>query len=163
MANTLTNIMDMILARALLALRKEIVLTRVVNTDYSTEAAKKGEVITIELPFGVGVTDVTPSNIPPALADKTPPVAQIPLDQWRKSEPFHLSDKDFAAINANTQFVPGGVSEAVSALAEDVNGFIASLYTEFYGFVGDGLAHNLKEWAEHKSLSRPGQEARREP
>jgi len=136
MANTLTAIMDKILARALLALRKSVPITLAVDTQYDTEAAKKGDVITIEKPISLGVSNVTPSNAFPSLGDQTPTAAEITLNRWRKSDPFYLSDKDLGTIDASKQFLPGAVSEAVSQLADDVNAYIASLYTAFYGFCG---------------------------
>ncbi len=42
MANTLTNIVDKILARGLTTLREQAVMPRLVNIDYSNEAAQKG-------------------------------------------------------------------------------------------------------------------------
>jgi len=136
MANTLTAIMDKILARALLALRKSVPITRAVDGKYGTETAKHGDVITIEKPIALGVSDVTPSNAFPALSDKTPTAATITLNQWRKSDPFYLSDKDLGTIDASKQFLPGAISEAVGQLADDVNAYIAALYTAFYGFCG---------------------------
>lgn len=136
MANTLTSILDKILARGLLALRKEVPITMAVDQQYSTDAAKFGDVITIPKPIALGTSAVTPAATPPALTDNTPTAAAITLNQWKKSDAFHLSDKDLGSIDSSKNFLPSSISVAVGELADDVNAYIAGLYTSFYGYVG---------------------------
>lgn len=135
MANTLTNIMPKILARGLLALREQAVMPRLVNGDYSSEAAKKGTTIDVAIPSGKTATDVTPSNTPPAPSNSAPSVVQIPLDQWKKTD-FNLTDKEMVEIDKNEHFIPMEASEAIRALANVVNDNIFSRYLGVYGFTG---------------------------
>ena len=61
MANNLDDILPKILARGLMALREAAVMPRVVNGDYSSEAAKKGETIDVPIPSAVKTIDVAES------------------------------------------------------------------------------------------------------
>jgi hypothetical protein len=135
MSNTLTNIMPKILARAVMTLREQCVMPRLVNGDYSSEAAKKGTTIDVPIPSGKTASDVTPSNTPPSPADTTPKIVQVSLDQWKSSD-FHLSDKDLVEIDKNAHFIPMEMAEAIRALANAVNDHIFSYYTGVYGFTG---------------------------
>lgn len=129
MPNTLSNIMPKVLARGLLALRQRVVMPRLVNSDYSADAAKKGDVINVPISAAQTASDVTPSNTPPTPASHTPTVVQIPLDQWKHSD-FHLTDKELTQIDEDAHFVPGQVEEAVKALANAVNQDIWAKYKE---------------------------------
>ncbi len=135
MANSLANIMPKILARGLLALREAAVMPRLVNSDYSREAAQKGDTIDVPVPVAQSATDVTPSNTPPTPADTTPDKVQIVLDQWKKTN-FHLTDKDIVEVDRNEHFIPMQVSEAIRALANNVNEYILSKYLGVYGYTG---------------------------
>ena len=66
MANSLSAVMPKILARGLLALREQAVMPRLVNADYSNDAARKGDTIDVPLPSAVAATDVAPSHAAPA-------------------------------------------------------------------------------------------------
>lgn len=136
MANSLANIMPKILARGLLALRERAVMPRLVNGDYSAQAAEKGDTIDVPIPTAVSVIDVAPSNTPPAGVDTTPSKVQVTLNNWKQSQPFFLSDKDMVEVDANAHFVPMQVSEAVKALANEVNTSIHNTYKGVYGYVG---------------------------
>ena len=74
MPNTLTAIVPKILAMALLNLREFCMMPRLVNGDYSSDAAKFGSTIDVPVPQAQAVSDVTPSNTPPA-ASRHPPVS----------------------------------------------------------------------------------------
>ncbi len=121
MSNVLTNILPKILARALLTLRERAVMPRLVNSDYSRDAARKGATIDIPIPTAVGIIDVTPGPTPPAPTDTTPDLVQVQLNNWKQNEPFFLTDKELTEIDANEHFVPGQMDEAVKALANTVN------------------------------------------
>jgi hypothetical protein len=136
MANTLTNIIPTILARGLMALRSRTVLPRLVNRDYETEAREQGDTVTIPVPTAVTTAAVTSAEVPSAPANTTPGKVSLTLDNWRKSTPFHLSDKDFQNIIANESFIPGQLSAAIEALASYVNTQIFALYTGVYGYAG---------------------------
>jgi len=137
MANSLDNIMPKILARGLLALREQAVMPRLVNGDYSSQAATKGQTIDVPISVAQTATDVTPSNTNPAPANTTPGLVQISLDQWKKTD-FHLTDKDMAEIDRNAHFMPLQASEAIRALSNAVNEHIHSKYLGVYGFTGTG-------------------------
>jgi hypothetical protein len=69
MANNLQAIMAKILARALMTLREQVVMPRLVNGSYSAEAAEKGNTIDVPVPTAKQAEDVTPSNVPLVVAD----------------------------------------------------------------------------------------------
>lgn len=135
MANTVTNIMPKILARGLLALREQAIMPRVVNGDYSQQAAQKGDTIDVPIPSALSVSSVTPSNTPPAPADSSPTKVQISLNNWYEAN-FHMTDKELVEVDRNEHFVPMQMSEAVKALANKINTTVHEQYTGVYGFVG---------------------------
>jgi len=135
MANTLTNIMPKILAAGLMALRERAVMPRLVNADYSRDAAMKGNTIDVPVPVAQTATNVTPAAVPPTPGDTTPGVVQITLDQWKKTN-FHLTDKELTEIDRNRHFVPMQVGEAARALANAINADIFSKYVGVYGYAG---------------------------
>lgn len=135
MANTLTNVLPKILARGLLALREQAVMPRIVNMDYSSEASQKGDTIDVPIPSALTVSDVTPSNVLAAPADSAPSKVQIALNNWRKVN-FHLDDKQLVEIDKNAHFMPMQISEAVRALANDINVSVLNKYKGIYGFAG---------------------------
>jgi hypothetical protein len=136
MANDLSNIMPKILARGLLTLRERAIMPRLVNSDYSLEAAEKGDTIDVPIPTAVSAIDVTPSNTPPAGSDTTPSKVQVQLNNWKQNEPFHLTDKDLVEIDKSEHFVPMQVGEAVKSLANSVNLSLHNEYKGIYGYVG---------------------------
>ena len=120
MANTVTNIMPNILARGLLALREQAIMPRVVNGDYSAQAAQKGDTIDVQIHSALSVSAVSPSNTPPAPADSSPSKVQISLSNWYEAN-FHMTDKEMVEVDRNEHFVPMQMSEAVKALANKIN------------------------------------------
>lgn len=135
MANTVTAIMPKILAAALLALREQAVMPRLVNFNWSMETAKKGSTIDVPLPAAQAVSDVTPAAVPPTQVDHAPTTVQIVLDKWKKSN-FYLNDKEIGEIDPNAAFYPMQVSEAVRQLANQVNSDVFALYKDIYGYTG---------------------------
>lgn len=136
MANDLSDIMPKILARGLLALREAAVMPRLVNLDYSMEAAERGDTIDVPIPVAVSVINVTPAATPPTPADTTPSKVQITLDKWKQNEPFHLTDKQLVEIDRNAHFLPMQMSEAIRAIANQINADVLAEYTGVYGYVG---------------------------
>lgn len=136
MANSLANIMPKILARGLLALREQAMMPRLVNGDYSNEAAERGDTIDVPISSAMTVIDVVPSNTPPVGADSAPAKVQVVLSNWKQNNPFFLTDKELVEIDRNEHFVPMQVSEAVRALANSVNASIFGEYKGVYGVVG---------------------------
>jgi len=136
MANDLTNIMHKILARGLLSLRERVIFTQLVNTDYSREAAMKGQTIDVPIPTAINVIDVTPSNTDPAPTDDTPGLVQISLDKWKQNEPFFLTDKELVEVDRNEHFLPLQVGESIRALVRSMNQSVIDEYKGVYGYVG---------------------------
>jgi hypothetical protein len=135
MANTISNILAKILARGLLALREQAIMPRLVNGDYSSQAAEKGDTIDVPIPSAVTATDVAPSNTPPAPSSSAPTKVQIELNNWKKAD-FYLTDKEMVEIDKNAHFMPMQMSEALRALANAVNEDIHAEYLGVYGYTG---------------------------
>jgi hypothetical protein len=135
MANTLDNIMPKILARGLLTLREQAIMPRLVNGDYSTEAAEKGDTIDVPIPTANSASGVTPGPVYSSATNTTPGKVQVTLNNWKKSN-FHLSDKDMTEINKNRHFLPMQMQEAIRALANAVNEDIHAEYQGIYGYTG---------------------------
>jgi len=132
--NTLIPIVPKILAQGLLALRETCVMPQLVNSDYSADARKLGDTIDVPVSAAQSVTDVSPSNTPPAPAAKVIKTVPISLDKWKKTE-FFLTDKDQREIEAN-RFKGMQIDEAARALANQVNADILAEYKGVYGLVG---------------------------
>ncbi len=133
MANDLSVLVPKLLAQGLMALRENAVMPRLVNRDYETEAAQKGDTVTIPIPSAIADRNVAPAVVPPASVDSTPTQALIPLDQWREA-PFHLTDKEQKESLDN--FIPMQASEAIKSLVNTANAFILAKYKGVYGFEG---------------------------
>lgn len=136
MANDLTNIMAKILANGLMTLREQCVMPRIVNGDYSSEAAMKGATIDVPIPTATTTKDVVPSHNQSAPTSNTPSLVQISLDNWKSSN-FFMSDKDMVQVDKNKHFLPMQAAEAIRALSNDVNASIHQNYKGVYGFTGD--------------------------
>lgn len=139
MTNSLSAVMPKILARGLLALREQAVMPRLVNSDYSTDAAEKGDTIDIPVPSVIAASDVAPSATLTDPADVTASKVSVSLSNWKKAG-FHLSDKDLMNVESNNSFVPMQLSEAVRALANEINTSIHQQYKGIYGVVGSDAA-----------------------
>lgn len=135
MANDLSAVMPKILARGLMALREQAIMPRLVNSDYSADAAKKGDTIDVPLPSAIAATDVTPSHLPPAMEDTAVNSVQISLDNWKKAG-FYLTDREILEIDSDESFVPMQMSEAIRALANAVNTSVHAEYVGIYGLIG---------------------------
>lgn len=133
MANQLTAVMPKLLAQGLLALREQSMMPMIINKSYDTIAGQKGSTIDVPIPSAITVQDVTPANTPPNTGDVAPTSVPITLDRWKEA-PFYMSDKDM--LEAMNGTIPMQASEAVKALANEVNGTILGMYRKFYGFVG---------------------------
>ncbi len=141
MANTQTVLLRKILARGLMALRERVIMPRLVNSDFSSDAVQKGNEITIPLPAAVADQAVTPSNTSLAPTDVTPTSAVIALDQWRQSVPLGITDKEKTEVATKDDFLPMQLSEAIKGLANTLNQYIWGKYTTttsgIYGFISN--------------------------
>lgn len=133
MANTLSAVVPQILAQGLMALRENCVMPRLVNSDYGNDARKKGATIDVPIPSSVTAIPVAPAVGAPANADSAPTSAQINLDQWYEA-PFYLTDKEI--IQSEAGIIPMQASEAIKALANNVNAYLMGLYKGVYGVAG---------------------------
>lgn len=133
MPNTFTSIVDMIFARALLALRENAIMPRLVNTDWGNEVAQQGDTINVPIPSAMTVGDVTPGPTPPAGDNAAPTTVGIALDRWRDVD-MHVTDKEAREIATGARTLQ--LSEAMKALANDVDAYILGLYKGVYGFAG---------------------------
>ena len=131
--NDLKAVTPKLLAQGLLALRGTCVMPRLVNADYSDQAAQKGASIDVPVPSAIEAKDVSPAATAPEDKDITPPTVTIKLDQWKEAA-FYLTDKNMLEVMDGT--IPMQASEAIKAIANNVNGYLLSLGRRFYGFVG---------------------------
>jgi hypothetical protein len=115
-------------------------MPRLVNGDYSADAAKKGATIDVPVPVAVSTQDVAPARIPVTPGNQAPGLVQVQLNNWKQNEPIHLTDKELAEIDMNEHFLPMQMQEAIKALASDVNQSIFAKYKGasrgVYGWVG---------------------------
>jgi len=133
MANTLTEVIPKLLAQGLLALRENCVMPRLVNTDFSVEASKRGATINVPIPSAVAVTDVTAANTAPNPGNSIPTSAPIVLNSWKEAA-FFLDDKDI--MESMDGFIPMQASEAIKAIANTIDGNLLGLFLDIYGFAG---------------------------
>ncbi len=136
MANTLTATLTQILAKGMMGLREQVLMTRLVNTDWSMEAKSKGATIDIPIATDMGTADsVTPAATPTAGDDITTAVKQITLDQWYHKA-FNLNDQEIDRINANDNFIPLQMQEAFRTIAYKINSTIYDTAPGIYGYTG---------------------------
>src|SRR5215470_13860850 len=133
MANTLTAVIDKLLAEGLLALRQQAIMPRLINRQYEAMAVQRGSTIDVPIPSSIFAQAVAPANTPPTTPDVAPTSVPIVMDQWYEA-PFYLTDKDLLEAMAGT--LPMQASEAIKALANNVDSYVLGLYRGVYGIVG---------------------------
>lgn len=131
--NTLTAVLDRILAGVLPTLRQNCVMPRLVNSAYSSEAGSQGSTMEVSVPVAVAAAAVSPSNTPPDTAGVTPTAVTIALDKWYEAG-FFMSDKDLKDVRDGV--VNGQMEECVKSIANQVNSDLLLLYKDVYGYVG---------------------------
>lgn len=153
MGQNLAALHPRLLAQGLLALRQNAVLPRLVNTSYNTQAGERGSVVEVPIPSAIAVTSVTPAATAPAGSNLIPTVAQIAMNQWEEAA-FTMSDKEQREIMGGT--MPMVASEAIKALSNSVDVFIAKLFRGFYSTAGTAgttpFATNLDVYKEARKL-----------
>jgi hypothetical protein len=133
MANDLSKVAPIVLAQGLMALRGYNVMPRLVNSDFQGTAQERNQVINVPIPSAINAVAVVPGPTPPSTADVAPTSVPITLDQWYEA-PFYLTDNDVMQAVAGT--IPMQASEAIKAIANQVNAFIMGQYKSFYSMVG---------------------------
>ena len=132
-ANSLTYAIPQILAQGLVALRQQSVMARLVNRGYDQLAGDKGSTIDVPIPSAIAVQDVTPAATPPSTEGVAPTKISIVLNKWKEA-PFYLSDKDIQ--EAFNGIVPMQATEAIKAIANQIDQDIMTLYKDIYGWSG---------------------------
>lgn len=133
MPNNLSDLMPKILSGALDTLREKAVMPRIVNTDYSEDAAQKGAVINVPLPTALQAQDVVPGPYSQNTNDMQLNTVPIPLNYWKEA-PFYLTDKDMLEVMSGVPNMQ--IKEAAKALANSVDLSLLNLYTGVYNMVG---------------------------
>jgi hypothetical protein len=116
-------------------------------------AGQKGSTIDVPIPSAITVQSVSPGATPPSTADVAPTSVSIALSNWYEA-PFYLTDKDVQ--EAVEGVIPMEASEAVKALANQIDGDILALYTSVYGHAGTGgttpFATDLADYLDARKL-----------
>jgi hypothetical protein len=133
MSNILTQVATPLLAQGLVALRAMNVMPRLVNSDYQGAAQEKNSVINVPIPSAIAAQPVAPGATPPVTADTSPTSVPITLDQWYEA-PFYITDQE--AMNVMNGYVPMQATEAIKAIANNVNAYILNLGTSFFSMSG---------------------------
>ena len=164
MPNDLDAIIPKIVSRGLLSLREKAILPRLVNSDFSAEVARKGDMVDIPISHAVSVEDVVPSHISPQPPDSSVSSVSVRLDNWKKAS-FFLTDKEVSQIDSTAQFVPLQMQEAINALAAAVNQSVLDLHTQITNKIGFGGATPFQPEPDEGALEyhgvRPATGARR--
>lgn len=134
MANQLEAAIPRILAQGLKALRENAVMPRLVNTDYGSDARKRGSSVDVYIPSSLGdADDVTPGPLPVQPADLTPKFVPVVLNRWKKKD-FYMTDRDLGEVADGYYNVQ--VTEAARSIANAVDKDLLALYKSVYGFAG---------------------------
>ena len=134
MANDLSAVIPQVLSQAVLLLRQNAIMPRLINTDYSNEVAEQGDTIDIPIPSAIQTRDVVPgpNNVAPNNEVK-PKKTQLVLNNWKEA-PFTMNDKEITSVMRGV--APRQLQEAVKAIANDVDGSILNCYKDVYGVAG---------------------------
>jgi hypothetical protein len=121
MANSLTNVMEIMVSLGVASLRQNAIAARLVNTDKNTEAAEKNQLIRVPVPSAVPAQAVTAGSANTA-TDLAPTGVDITLDQWYEAR-FKLSDRELQEVET-TRILPMAVNEGIKSLANQIDSFI---------------------------------------
>lgn len=133
MPNMFLDVAPKILSSALLTLRENAVMPRLVNSSYSADAAKLGTTIQIPVPTQMQTQAVIPgpySQNTPMMQINTVP---IPMDFWEES-PFALTDKETLEVMDGIPSMQ--IVEAARALANKIDMSLLNLYKGVANLVG---------------------------
>ncbi|MEO1006581.1 MAG: hypothetical protein AAFW67_12185, partial [Cyanobacteria bacterium J06638_38] len=133
MPNVLDDVMPKILASAASSLRSTCIVPRLVNGDYSQDAAMKGQVVEVPIPTSIAARDVAPAAFAPDPDDLTINTAKIPLNNWKEA-PFVLTDRDISNVIDGVPVMQ--VVEAGKTIANAIDRSLLGLYKYAYNNVG---------------------------
>jgi hypothetical protein len=133
MSQDLSNILDVLMAKAVQRLRSTCIMPRLVNTDFADTPAGLGDTVNVVIPSSLGVSDVTASPTQVTPNTYAPQKVGIPLNRWRKNGYF-FTDKERGELSSVGTVRQQDV--VIGELAEDVDAYILGLYTGVYGYVG---------------------------
>jgi len=133
MANTITNVTPQLLAQGLLALRQQAIMPRLVNRNYDSLAAERGNVVNVPVPSAITARSITAAVAINSNVDSSPTSVALTLDWWYEA-PFHLSDSDAKSVIAG--FIPMQASEAIKALANGIDDYILGKHTGIFSAAG---------------------------
>jgi len=133
--NEIEAIIPRILARGLLVLRRYAMMAQLVNRDYDSDAAKKGDTVDVDVPSPAEVKAVVPSNISPEPTGHTWKSIPIRMDEWVSSD-FGLTDKERNRMLVDEKFLPKQANSAVTALVEYIDTFLLGFYKYANRWVG---------------------------
>lgn len=133
-----TNILQTLVSMGLRALREKVVLPRIVNRNIEGDIVgqKRGATVNVSIPASISARAVVPDVVPPAVTAVTPTSKAVTLDQWYEA-PFAMDDKGLAQVQR--QIIPDQASEAIKAIANQIDTYLWGLThgtDGFYGFVG---------------------------
>jgi P22 coat protein - gene protein 5 len=134
MPNDLTAVVPRILAKALMVIREETPLMRLVRTDFKQEAMEKGKSVDVPYSSAMGLaTDVVPSLTYNGGVDITPKFVPIMLDKWVEQK-FTLNDREVDQVMDG--YFPDQIIECARSVANRIEIDLLNLYKVVYGAVG---------------------------
>jgi len=130
-----TNIVQTLVSLGLMALRERVVMPRVVNTNIvgGLTGQTRGSTVNVAVPASVTARVVAPDVVPPAVTAVTPTSVPVTLDQWYEA-PFAMDDKGLVQVERG--IIPMQVSEAIKAIANQIDQHIWGLTHDANGFFG---------------------------
>lgn len=114
-------------ANALGALKANTVMARFVNRNYEEAIARQGDILHIPKRGTLSVNTKT-ANTVVTLQTPSSDVVNLTLNQHKE---VSFLVEDIAAAQANQDIIGGYVTDAMMALAEDIDAAILALYTGF--------------------------------
>src|SRR6476646_5866165 len=131
----LEDLFPVLVAKAVMVLRENAIMPRLVNGDYAATLAAKGSTVDVPIASSVTTRDVEPGVVPPETDRPTPKTVPVSLDHYKEA-PFVLTDKDISSMESDNNYLPRQLEEAGRALANDIDTSILNLYKQVYGFSG---------------------------
>ena len=149
--NNLQAAIPRILALGMKTLRENVVMPRLVNSDFQGAAAQKGSTVDVVLSSGVVASPVVPGMVTPTGTPVEPIRVPITLNNWVEAG-FEMTDRDLAEVADG--YLPVQVGEAIKSLANYVDRSIFALYKSVYGAVGTAGVTPFATTAEAQAARR---------